>query len=91
MSSTLLSSKGQVVIPKALRDARRWEPGTRFEVKETAAGLLLTPVAGIEKKHALTAGLAALRQRANYQGPTVTLQQMDAAVADEARRKAQRR
>lgn len=86
MPSTLLSIKGQIVIPKALREARRWGPGTRFEVRETAEGLLLTPLTGGEKRE-LGAGLAALRQRAAYRGPAVSLEAMDAAVLAEARRR----
>lgn len=88
MSSTLMSVKGQVVIPKALRDARRWAPGTRFEVRETAEGVMLTPIldAAIGKRP-LAEGLAALRQRAGYAGPTVSLAEMDAAVQLEASRR----
>lgn len=86
MSSTLLSVKGQVVIPKALRDARRWGPGTRFEVRETPEGVLLTPAAAPAKRD-LHEGLAALRKLANYQGPAASLEDMDAAVAAEARRR----
>ena len=44
MSSTAmtrLSSKGQVVLPKALRDRKAWPPGTRLVVEETPEGVLL--------------------------------------------------
>ena len=43
--TTLLSQKGQVVLPKALRDACRWSLGTRLTVRETPDGLLLTAAA----------------------------------------------
>jgi AbrB family looped-hinge helix DNA binding protein len=89
MSSTLLSVKGQVVIPKALRDARRWGPGTRFEVRETPEGLLLTPVPTSQKRD-LVSGLAALRQMANYRGPALSVEDMDAVVLAEARRRQSR-
>ena len=86
MSTTVLSSKGQVIIPKALREARRWRPGTQLEVQDTPEGVLLRPVQPA-KKVALAAGLAAIRQRVGYSGPVVSLAQMDAAVAREAARR----
>ena len=43
--STILSSKGQVIIPKSLRAAHRWETGLMFEVIDTEEGLLLKPAA----------------------------------------------
>lgn len=85
-TSTLLSVKGQVVIPKALREARCWEPGTRFTVHETPEGLLLTPVTGGPKR-SLAAGLAALRERANHKGPAMSVAAMREAVATEAKRR----
>src|SRR5204862_93494 len=39
-SSTKLTSKGQVVIPKPLRDRLRWRTGTRLEVEALADGTL---------------------------------------------------
>ena len=43
METTKLSSKGQVIIPKWLRDAYRWEPGLEFVVIDTGEGILLKP------------------------------------------------
>ena len=69
----LLSSKGRVIIPKAVREARRWNPGTRPTVQETREGVLLKPASPPEKA-ALQSGLAAIRSRVNYQGRAVSLQ-----------------
>lgn len=44
MDVTKLSSKGQIVLPKALRDAHKWQPGTEFAIEEAADGLLLRPL-----------------------------------------------
>jgi AbrB family looped-hinge helix DNA binding protein len=85
MRTTVLSSKGQVIIPKSLRVARRWGPGTQLEVHDTPEGVLLRPAAPT-KKVALASGLAAIRQRVAYRGPAVSLAQMDAAVLREAAR-----
>ena len=44
MNLARLSSKGQIVIPKAVR---AWPPGTEFSVIRTESGLQITPVATI--------------------------------------------
>ena len=41
MEKTRLSTKGQVILPKAIRDARGWRPGTEFVLEEVPEGLLL--------------------------------------------------
>jgi AbrB family looped-hinge helix DNA binding protein len=79
MQTTTLSSKGQVIIPKTLRAALRWAPGTQLEVHDTPEGVLLRP-AVLATKAALPEGLAAIRRRVAYAGPTVSLEDMDAAV-----------
>ena len=43
METTLLSTKGQIVLPKAVRASRAWGPGTKFIVEETGDGILLRP------------------------------------------------
>jgi len=44
METTKLSSKGRVVLPKSLGDARNWEPGTQFAVEQVPEGVLLRPL-----------------------------------------------
>ena len=43
MPTTRLSSKGQVVIPKHVREAHGWEPGQAFEIIEADEGVILRP------------------------------------------------
>lgn len=43
MKTVKLSSKGQIVIPKAMRDDLHLPPGTEFVINATATGLTLTP------------------------------------------------
>ena len=88
MQTTTLSSKGQVIIPKTLRAALRWAPGTQLEVHETPEGVLLRP-AVLAQKASLPEGLAAIRRRVAYAGPTVSLEDMSAAVLRMAAQAAQ--
>ena len=44
MDTTTLSSRGQIVIPKTLRESRHWHAGTSFVVEEVPQGVLLKPV-----------------------------------------------
>ena len=44
VATTTVSSKGQVVIPRALREKYRLTSGTRLHVAESAEGLVLAPV-----------------------------------------------
>ncbi len=43
MENTRLSTKGQIILPKNIRTARAWLPGTEFTVEETGDGVLLRP------------------------------------------------
>jgi AbrB family looped-hinge helix DNA binding protein len=43
METVKLSSKGQIVIPKAMRDDLHWPAGTELVIRSTATGLTLTP------------------------------------------------
>jgi AbrB family looped-hinge helix DNA binding protein len=86
VQTTLLSSKGQIIIPKAMRDARHWHAGTRLEVQDTPEGLLLKPVIASQKTP-LAQGLASIRQRIAHQGPAVSIEAMNAAVLSEAARR----
>ena len=39
--STTLSTKGQLILPKAVRESRGWKAGDRISVEETPEGVLL--------------------------------------------------
>lgn len=45
MQRTRLSSKGQIILPKSIRDARAWEPGLEFTIEPSGNGVLLRPAA----------------------------------------------
>jgi AbrB family looped-hinge helix DNA binding protein len=42
-ASTTVSTKGQVILPKAIRDSKDWRAGQRLVVEETRDGVLLRP------------------------------------------------
>jgi AbrB family looped-hinge helix DNA binding protein len=77
---TRLSAKGQVVIPKAIRDAKAWHAGLELVVQETEDGVLLRPRAASREEAA-----AELLGCAGYRGPRKGLAEMDAAIAREAK------
>ena len=79
--TTKLSTKGQVVLPKSLRSARGWKPGTEFLVQEHGRGVLLVP-----KMLAKTGSWARIYKSLPYSGPAKTLREMDEAIAAEARK-----
>jgi AbrB family looped-hinge helix DNA binding protein len=82
-STTVVSTKGQVILPKAVRDLLHWDAGTRLAVEHMAEGVLLTPIAA-----AFAPTLAAdVFGCLSYKGKAKSIEQMDAAVAKEARRR----
>ncbi len=87
MQTTQLSSKGQVVIPKVLRDAKQWTVGTEFTVEATPDGIILHEIPA-NKKLPVKQGLAKLRSYFQYKGKPITDEQMHKAIADEAIRRA---
>ena len=82
METTRLSSKGQVVLPRAIRAAKSWRPGQALEVVSTVDGVLLKPVKAFAETR-----LADVAGSLPHTGKPRTLAQMDAAIAAEARRR----
>jgi AbrB family looped-hinge helix DNA binding protein len=81
MESTKLSAKGQVVLPKGVRDAHGWGPGVEFTVESTPGGVVLRAKAG--KRSGRIAELAGMLKRSGRR--PVSLKAMDAAIAAEVR------
>ena len=75
MATTILSSKGQIIIPKPVRNARHWEPGQKLEVIDTADGILLKPVRSYPET-TLSEVIACLK----YNGPAKSLREMEEAI-----------
>ncbi len=79
MATTVLSSKGQIIIPNPIRTAHKWEPGQRFEAVDTGDGVLLKP-AGPFPKTDIHEVASCLR----YQGSPKTIEEMNKAIAQGA-------
>jgi AbrB family looped-hinge helix DNA binding protein len=76
---TRISSKGQVVLPKAVRDENRGPAGTRLVVENTKEGVLLKPAPLFPPTT-----LDQVAGRLAYKGPAKTIEEMDDAVLAEA-------
>ncbi len=80
--TTTVSTKGQVILPKSIREQKRWPAGTRLVVEDTPDGVLLRPAARVEATRPEDV-YGMLR----YDGPPKTVEEMDAGIADEVRRR----
>ena len=80
--TTTVSTKGQVILPKAIRERRHWGPGTRLLVEDTPDGVLLkaAPVFAPTRPEDVAGMLA-------YDGPAKTLEEMEAGIAAEVKRR----
>ncbi|MGB6946036.1 MAG: AbrB/MazE/SpoVT family DNA-binding domain-containing protein [Bryobacteraceae bacterium] len=88
METTRLSSKGQITLPKNIRTARSWGPGTEFTVEETGDGILLRPAARFpETSIDQVAGYLQSEGKPKTLAQPKTLTQMDASIAKEAGRR----
>jgi AbrB family looped-hinge helix DNA binding protein len=80
--TTTVSTKGQVILPKAVRQRRNWQAGTRLIVEDTPDGVLLktAPIFPATQPQQVFASLA-------YAGAPKTVEEMDEGIAAEARRR----
>ena len=44
MSDTVLSTKGQLIVPANIRKKEKWKPGTKFKFVETAEGYIIIEI-----------------------------------------------
>ena len=80
--TTIVSTKGQIILPKAIRQHRRWEAGTRLVVEDTNDGVLLkaAPLFAPTCPQNVFGSLG-------HAGPPKTLTEMEAGISEEARRR----
>jgi len=82
MQTTRLSTKGQIVLPKNIRDSRAWGPGMAFTLEETGDGILLRP-AGRFPQSGIEEVAGCLRSKRKSKTPA----QMRTAVGREVMRR----
>jgi len=80
--TTTVSTKGQVILPVAVRKRHGWDAGTKLVVEDTPQGVLLKdspfgPPTRIEDVYGA----------AKYKGLPVSIEEMDKAVEAEVRRR----
>lgn len=74
---TKLSSKGQVVLPKGVREALGWPEGQVLSVHRTGSGVMLAPPE-IKRE---TISWEEFRQRVpSHKGAPISIEEMNAAV-----------
>lgn len=81
-ATTTLSTKGQVIVPAETRRRLGWHAGTRLIVEETADGVLLksAPIFAPTKLEDVAGML-------RHDGPAKTIEEMDAGIMEEVRRR----
>ncbi len=81
--TTIVSTKGQVILPKAIRDQLHWGAGTRLTVEHTAGGVLLKPLTGAFASTEPKDVFGCL----SCKGRPKSIDEMEAGIAMEAKRR----
>jgi len=76
MNTTCLSSKGQIIVPKSLREAYRWQSGQEFEIEDLGTTIVLRPVQVFP-----STSIEDLIGCTNYQGQKHTLEDTETAIS----------
>jgi AbrB family looped-hinge helix DNA binding protein len=80
--TTVVSTKGQVILPKVVRQHLDWQPGARLVVEETSDGVFLRRAPLFERTE-ISDVFAMLKT----DGRARTVEDMDAALVAEAGRR----
>jgi AbrB family looped-hinge helix DNA binding protein len=80
--TTKVSTKGQVILPKAIRQRRDWGPGTPLVVEDTPAGVLLRRARIFPQTRPED-----VRGMLAYNGKAKTLEEMEAGIVSEVKRR----
>lgn len=81
-AKTRLSSKGQVIIPKQVRERLGWGAGVELEVEDRGDAVVLRAARSFTRTT-----IDEVRGCLKYTGPRVTIEGMDKAVLAEARKR----
>lgn len=80
MARTRISSKGQIVLPKEVRDMQGWCAGTELEVETQGNAVVLRLLRTVPRTT-----LEEVVGCIPYDGPQVSIEEMDAGVEQAAR------
>lgn len=80
MAPTRLSTKGQLIIPKEIRDRHGWSSGTELEVEDREDHVVVRQAEQLPETT-----LEELAGCTGYRGPARSLEDMEAAIARGAR------
>ncbi|MBI4774159.1 MAG: AbrB/MazE/SpoVT family DNA-binding domain-containing protein [Deltaproteobacteria bacterium] len=80
MEKTRLSNKGQIVIPKAIRELHGWKSGLEFVIENTGDGIKLRPIKPY-KQTRIDEAIGCV----GYEGPRKSLKDMESAIAKGAK------
>ena len=80
---TRLSSKGQIVIPRQIRQSHGWQPGVAFTIFDDGESLILKPVVS-----RATVDIKDVIGCTGYVGEKKSLAEMDAGIIEEAKKQA---
>jgi AbrB family looped-hinge helix DNA binding protein len=78
-AETTLSTKGQVVLPKAVRDRLGWRPGTRVTIEQTPDGVVLRR-APLFRPTTIDEVAGCLKPY--YKGPPISVEDMDKGIEE---------
>lgn len=81
METVKLSSKGQFILPKTIRDRHHWETGTEFIIIDRGEELVIKPSSVFPVTKLESPGTPSV-----YNGRPLSLHDMDTAVLTEAAR-----
>ena len=81
--TTTVSTKGQVILPKAIREQLHWDAGTRLVVEHTVDGVLLRPLMPLFAPTRPEDVFGCLP----YSGKPKSVEEMDAGIAREVKRR----
>ena len=81
METVKLSSKGQFILPKAIRDRHHWEAGTEFVIIDQGTELIIKPTRVFPPTELESPDAPSV-----YGGKPLSLDEMDRAILTEAGR-----
>jgi bifunctional DNA-binding transcriptional regulator/antitoxin component of YhaV-PrlF toxin-antitoxin module len=80
MKTARLSTKGQILLPKTLRNSHHWTAGMEFALEEVPSGVLLRPLRPFPP-----AKVADVYGCLPHRGRAKTVQEMDEAITKEVK------